>query len=66
MRFVFEVMSEPNHLSPSGWIHVRALMAAFEVMVNTTFPCVRVHLREDNHSKTKQTVTYSKKEFWTR
>ena len=47
MKFVFEVVRDIKNTRPSTWMTVRKLFLCFENMVNTTFPSVRVHLKEE-------------------
>lgn len=45
MEFIFEVQNQP-FLTEEGIGRLRKIMTTFEVMVNTTIPEIRVHLRE--------------------
>jgi len=48
MRFIFEVETGINKITNIQTVaRLRKMMSTFEVMVNTTLPEIRVHLKEE-------------------
>jgi hypothetical protein len=47
MKFIFEVNVKEQRIDEAVYDRLRSMMATFEVMVNTTLPEQRVHLKEE-------------------